>query len=211
MLGTMCLVSWGQAPLRRALTARRAPAPSSVVIPASEIRQTPPLVKLHTAEPKTTVGRLALPGHAAVPQAPNMGLQTPPKGKLNLTLTPAKPAYFNLAYLKYEYPRSVYIGTGTAYAEYSKHNVPGFFSYTVRLEKGKKYLLELSVEVEPKGKALAYSIGGQQSTHTLGSGVRTISTTVEPESTGWVSGTLHQANTGTPDSWRVHSLSVKEL
>jgi hypothetical protein len=141
-----------------------------------------------------------------------MGLQAAPKGKLNMTLTPAKPAYFNLAYLKYEYPRSVYITTGTAYAEYSKQNVPGFFSYTVRLEKGKKYLLELTVSVEPGDKALAHGIGGQQSVHTIaGWEPHTISATIEPEATGWVSGYLHQANTNTPSSWRFYSLSVKEL
>jgi len=207
LFSLLCLVSGAQAPRAGTLAARGVSPPPVVLIPSSEIAQSPSAVEFS----KPGSGASAKPGRAPASQAPNLGLQAVPAGKLDITLTPARPAFFNRGYLRYEYPRSVYLTADTAYAEYSKQNVPGFFVYSVRLEKGKKYLLELTVTVEPKNGTLAHSIGGQQSQHTLGAGFQTISAVVEPEATGWVSGTLHQSNSNAPTSWRVYSVGVKEL
>ncbi len=211
VLSVLCVVAGAQVPPRRALTARRASPPSVLVIPSSEITKSPSVVGLSTAESPVPARRLAAPVRAPGTNMPNMDLEAAPEGKLDITVTPAKPAFFNRAYLRYDYPRRVYITTDTAYAEYSKQNIPGFFRYSVRLDKGKKYLLELTVTVEPKNGALAHSIGGQQSQHILGAGLQTISTTVELEDNGWVSGTLQQSNASTPESWRVFTLTVREL
>ena len=155
----------------------------------------------------------ALPNTPAPsPRGPS-NLQAAPQGKLKVTLTPRTPARNNRAYLTYNYPQTIRIGNDLNYAVFSRGNMPGSLQYSVRLEKDKKYLIEIIADSwGTSGGNVVHSIGGNQSTHNFGqfNEKLNISRVVQPSENGWVSGSVWQGNNPT-NQWRVYSVSINEM
>jgi len=125
-----------------------------------------------------------------------------------------QPAVKNRAYLKYNYPNSVHISNTENYVVFSKYNMPGSLRYSVRLEKDKKYLIEIEAAAQTaSGGHVEHHLGGENTVHEFGSSGEeiNISRVVTPAETGWVNGLLLQGNGTVATYWRVYALEVTEL
>jgi hypothetical protein len=186
--------------MRAEVTPQRA-APTEVqVIKAGEITAEPPQFTLRASEAQQGGG-----------MTPGSQLAQPKIPPLDITVTPRDPAVFNRAYIHYDYPRSVYINNDRAYAEYSDQNMAGSFKYTLRLDKGKKYLVEVEADTDGGSGDVVHRLGGVESVHKVSLDMTNISRIVEPSETGWISGSLRKANSGGPSVYRVYSVSVTEM
>jgi len=110
--------------------------------------------------------------------------QAPEPPKLKLRLTPKAPAAQGRGYMTYDYPNSVRLTDTQNSVLFSKYNMAGGLRFSAKLEAGKTYLI--AIEVAPdngSGGHLQLYIGGQTSTHQLGSwnDVTVISRVVTPQ------------------------------
>jgi hypothetical protein len=181
-----------------------------IVIEKSAITQQPLMIDGRAADQNTNPNNLVNPMKPA-PRGAATELAAPLPGKLNITLTPKSPAAENRAYLGYEYPNNVRLSADQSYVMYSRHNIAGGFRYSARLDKGKKYLMEIEAKVDGGKSSVQHGIGGQQSTHELTSTPSLISAVISPAESGWINGVLRQEHSNPPDYWYVYSLTLREL
>ena len=181
-----------------------------IVIEKSEVTQQPLMIDAGAAGENTNPGQLAKPVKPA-PRGAATELAAPVSGKLNITLTPKVPAAENRAYLGYDYPYNVRLSPGQSRVMYSRHNVAGGFLYSARLDKGKKYLLEIEAKADGGSSSVQHGLGGQNSTHELTSTPSLISAVISPAESGWINGSLRQSFSNPPDFWYVYSLTLREL
>lgn len=199
----------------RAPASLRARARAVTVIKPADVHQTAEMsIKAIPTSPIAGVQIQALPTEPTPtpPRGPG-SFQAAPQGKLNVTLTPKTPARNNRAYMSYEYAQRVSISNDLNYAVFSKGNVPGSLRYSVRLDKDKKYLIEVIADSwGTSGGNVIHSIGGDQTTHNFGqfNEKLNISRVVQPSENGWVSGMVYQGNNPT-NQWRVYSVSFTEM
>lgn len=183
------------------------------VITPADIHQTSELAIISLDVGKTSSAPLI----RAVPSKPSLGgmgtIQQAPQGKLKITLTPKNPFRQNRAYLGYTYPQSMSLNDTRNYVAFSKEVIPGALSYNVKLEKDKKYLVEIIADAwGTSGGNLKHTIGQQASTHDL-STFNTkinISRVVQPSESGWIIGHLMQGDDPN-NQWRVYSVSINEM
>jgi hypothetical protein len=151
----------------------------------------------------------------STPSFPGAGdFQAAEPGKMKVRLTPKTPAFLYRAYLTYEYPNSVRMSDADNHVMFSKYNMPGGLRYSVKLEKDKKYLIE--IEAQPEGGSgghVQLHMGGDASTHELGAynEITNISRVVTPQATGWVHGLLIQGGGDLAAYWRVYAVEITEL
>jgi hypothetical protein len=158
--------------------------------------------------------KLGLSARTPVGPGPGGSFQAPEPTKLKIRVTPKQPAIQNRAYLKYDYPNSVRISNTENYVLFSKHNMPGSLRYSVRLEKSKKYLIEIEASAQgSSGGLVEHHLGSEGTVHEFGAHNETIniSRVVSPTETGWVNGLLMQGSGVAADYWRVYSVEITEL
>ena len=140
-------------------------------------------------------------------------IQQAPQGKLKVTLTPKTPALNNRAYLSVFYPQSMPLSNDRNFVSFGEFYDPGYMSYSVRLDKGKKYLIEIIAGAwNANGGSVKHSIGGGDSTHEFANSDAelNISRIIEVSESGWVSGKL-EATDPAPYQWRVFSVSINQM
>lgn len=148
------------------------------------------------------------------PRSNAMGrLQQAPQGKLNITLTPQTPARENRAYLYFYYPQSIYLEGPADFASFTNEVIPGHMTYKVKLEQGKKYLVEIMAD--PWGESgghVEHTIGSATTVHefAMSQNLLNISRVIQSSQNGWVTGTLRQAD-DPPFQWRFHSVKITEM
>ena len=140
--------------------------------------------------------------------------QAPEPPKLKLRLTPKAPAAQGRGYMTYDYPNSVRLTDTQNSVLFSKYNMAGGLRFSAKLEAGKTYLI--AIEVAPdngSGGHLQLYIGGQTSTHQLGSwnDVTVISRVVTPQESGWVSGLLMEGGGQVTDYWEAFAVDLTEM
>ncbi len=154
---------------------------------------------------------------ATPPNPPRPGvmgsIQAAPQGKLNITLTAKRPSVQNRAYLSYDYPQRVSINDNLNYIVYSSGNIPGSLSYSVKLQKDKRYLIEIMADPwGQSGGKVQHKIGDETTIHEFGTFNQqiNISRVVQPSEDGWVGGWLAQSSPAA-SQWRVYSVKFSEL
>lgn len=186
-------------------------ARSLIVIPADQItRQAPPPPVQPGEKP---VARGSFSSASGQQPSPSLGLQSVPAGPAKFTLTPKQPANYERGYLKYMYPRLVFLGESQAYAKYSSEHNLGAQLYALHVQKGKKYLLEIEVAC-PNNARIVHTINGGGAAYHNGTGYgnrTTISSIVQPAETGWIQGKLEGDSQKEPAEWKFYSLRLTEM
>lgn len=187
-----------------------AAAPATVRIDASQLSASPPRIDAAAIDQRGPGGMLARPAASAATGAAG-SLAAPPPGRLRITLSPKKPAVENRAYLEFTYPLTVDIAPGRDEVAFSPGNMPGWFHYHARLQRDRKYLVEIDVRHRGAPDSnVRHSIGEHESTHQLGKGDAPITAILAPTADGWVSGTLRQGSK--PGyGFTVHQVKISEM
>lgn len=140
-------------------------------------------------------------------------IQVAPKGKLKVTLTAKNPARQGRAYINLNYPQSVFLSDDDNHIVFSKGNIPGSLTYKIKLDKDKKYLIEILADPwGTSGGNVEHKIGDETSIHQFGQFNKkiNISRVIMASESGWTYGTLRQGDNPT-NQWRVYSVSINEM
>lgn len=190
---------------RRAIAAE----PATIRIEPDQITAAPPATDVRAID-RSGAGSTVAPPTVSPATGAAGTLAAPPPGKLRITLTPKNPAVENRAYLQYDYPLTVDLAPGRNEVVYSPNNMPGWFQYRARLQKDRRYLVEIDARHRGTPGNVIHSIGGKDSTHDLGNGDSPIAAIVIPAKDGWVSGHLRQG-TKPASNWAVHAVKITEM
>ena len=182
--------------------------PNVTIIPATQIRPAPATLNSQDID-QLSIDKRGIGGGS------HAGNVIPPEPlSFSIELTPRNPSKAGKGHMKYEYPNNVFINDDQAYAMFSKYNMPGMLRYSARLEKGKRYLIE--VEVEPSGSSgggVQHILGGNTSKHELGkfNEIVNVSRVVQPSESGWINGIITQDYDNPASYWKVYRVKIEEL
>jgi hypothetical protein len=150
------------------------------------------------------------------PRTSMMGsIQQAPMGKLKISLSAKNPALQGRAYLNAHYPQSVYRTDDVGFFSFANIVTnEGSLTYSVKLQKDKKYLIEIVAAAWNWGGGhVQHTVGSSTTTHEFGSSnnMINISRVVQPSTDGWVAGSLMQTKDDPAKQWRVFDVKFTEM
>lgn len=175
-----------------------------IVLQADDFSSEPKTPELNEKKPKRATLKTREP-------ISNTGsIAAPPRGPLKFSLSARKP-FTSSGLLNYNYPLSVDPKVNSI--QFSQNNMPGALFYQFKLEKGKKYLVEILAQNSGgSGGIVQHTIGSQKSNHELGKfdDVTNISHILEATKDGWAGGAIYSGNPA-PQFWEVFEVKITQL